>query len=237
VTSPDPASTPIWARSTPRRRPALTREEIVAAALGIANAEGLEAVSMRRVAARLGVGAMALYTHVDSKDDLLDLMIDALAEEVLLDDGEFTGDWRESITKVARRERAMMKQHPWVSELVGRRTMIGPKALLHIEQSLRALDGLDVSPATAAQVINAVDQYTIGYVLRETPKAPLQAFAHDSPTGAYLREAAAAGGHERLARLLDDHTADLPGHEESFEQGLRWLLEGIARAITPGRRT
>lgn len=229
---PKTADTPIWARSTPRRRPALTRGEIVAAALEIANADGLDAVSMRRVASRLGVGAMALYTHVDSKDDLLDLMTDALAEEVLLDDAEFTADWRESITKVARRERAMMKQHPWASELVGRRSMIGPKALLHIEQSLRALDGLDVPAAKAAQIINAVDQYTIGYVLRETPTAPLQAFAPDSPTGTYLREAAASAGHERLARLLRDHPADLPGHEESFDQGLRWLLEGIAREIT-----
>lgn len=224
--------TPIWARSPQRRRPALNRDEIVAAALEIANADGLGAVSMRRVASRFGVGAMALYTHIDSKDDLLDLMADALAGEILLDEDEFTADWRESITRVARRERAVLKRHPWASELVGKRGMIGPKALLHSEQSLRALDGLDVSPAVAAQIINAVDRYTIGYVLRETRAAPLQDLGPDSPAGAYLRDAAATAGHRRLARLLHHDRSDFPDGDAGFEQGLRWLLEGIAHEIT-----
>ncbi|MFE3262021.1 TetR/AcrR family transcriptional regulator [Nocardia sp. NPDC059091] len=226
------SGTPIWARETPRRRPAVTRDDIVATAMELANEEGLDAVSMRRVAARLGVGPMALYTHIDSKDDLFDLLADALAGEIILDEDELTTDWRESITRVARRERAMIKRHPWATDLVGKRTTIGPNALLHIEQSLKALDGLGVPPAQATQIVQAVDQYTTGFVLRETLASSPEAFGLDSPTGAYLRDAAAKAGHQRLMKLLQHNPSELPNPDDSFEQGLRWLLEGITSDIT-----
>jgi AcrR family transcriptional regulator len=199
--------------------------------MDIAGAEGLDAVSMRRVAARLGVGPMALYTHIDSKDDLLDLLADALAGEIILDDDELTADWRESITRVARRERAMNQRHPWAAELAGRRSAPGPNALLHIEQSLEALDGLSISPTMALQIVHAVDQYTLGFVLRETRTRSPEAFAPDSPAGAYLRDTARAAGHRRLTNLLRHESVDLPDHDQSFERGLRWLLEGIERDI------
>ncbi|MEV4124348.1 TetR/AcrR family transcriptional regulator [Nocardia sp. NPDC049707] len=226
------SGTPIWARESPRRRPAVTRDDIVAAAMDLANSEGLDAVSMRRVASRLGVGPMALYTHIDSKDDLFDLLADALAGEIILDENELTADWRASITQVARSERAMIKRHPWATDLVGKRTTIGPNALLHIEQSLKALDGLGISPAQATQIVQAVDQYTTGFVLRETLASSPESFGLDSPTGAYVRDAATKAGHQRLVELLGHNPSELPDPDESFEQGLRWLLEGIARDIT-----
>ncbi|MFJ9371286.1 TetR/AcrR family transcriptional regulator [Nocardia sp. NPDC101769] len=226
------SGTPIWARETPRRRPAVTRDDIVTAAMELANEQGLDAVSMRRVASRLGIGPMALYTHIDSKDDLLDLLADALAGEIVLDDDELTSDWRESITRVARRERAMIKQHPWAIQLWGKRRTIGPKALLHIEQSLKALDGLNISPAEAMQIVKAVDQYTSGFVLREVLTYSEEAIGLGTPTGAYLRDTATSAGHQRLMKLLQHNPSQLPSNDESFEQGLRWLLEGVARDIT-----
>ncbi|MFJ4652424.1 TetR/AcrR family transcriptional regulator [Nocardia sp. NPDC088792] len=225
---------PIWARSAPRRRPAVTRDEIVTAAMDIAGEEGSDAVSMRRVAARLGIGPMALYTHIDSKDDLIDLIADELAGEIILDENEFSEDWRESISRVARRERAMIKRHPWATELVGKRGALGPNALLHIEQSYKALDGLDVPIPIASQIINAVDQYTTGFVLRESHAATRRDLGPDSPGAAYVREAATAAGHERFVQLLQQDPADFPDADESFEIGLGWLLEGITRDLGRG---
>ncbi|WP_327146876.1 TetR/AcrR family transcriptional regulator [Nocardia sp. NBC_01327] len=224
--------TPIWARPKPQRRPTVTRDDIVTAAMNIADEEGFEAVSMRRVASRLGVGPMALYTHIDSKDDLLDLIADALAGKIVLSDDDLTEDWRESITRVARRERAMIKQHPWAIELFGKRRTIGPNAMLHSEQSLKALDGLDSSPAVTIQIVKAVDQYTTGFVLRETLTYSQEAFGLGSAAGAYMRDAAVANGYRRLTKLLQHNPTELPGNDESFERGLRWLLEGIERDIT-----
>ncbi|WP_433665857.1 TetR/AcrR family transcriptional regulator [Nocardia sp. CA-136227] len=224
-------STPIWARPAPQRRPSVSRDDIVSAAMDLANEEGLDSVSMRRVAARLGIGPMALYTHIDTKNDLFDLMADALAGEIVLDDAEFTADWRESLTRVARRERALIKQHPWATELVGRRTSVGPKVLLQVEQSLKALDGLDISPATAMQIVKAVDQYTTGFVLREILSYSPEAFGLGSPEGTYVREAATLAGHSRILKLLDHSPSDFPDNDTSFEMGLRWLLEGIAQDL------
>src|SRR5262249_6534159 len=108
---------PIWVRPEPgTRRPRFTREEIAQAALRIADAEGIDAVSMRRVAAELGAGTMSLYYYVQSKDELLDLMQDEMLGEVLVPDGELPGEWRAALTAIAMRSFAAFARHPWAIE-------------------------------------------------------------------------------------------------------------------------
>src|SRR6185436_15098966 len=96
----------IWERPEPgARRPRYTREQIARTALAIADAEGFEAVSMRRVASELGAGTMTLYHYVRNKDELIELMDDAMMSELIVPDDEMPSDWREALTAIARRSR------------------------------------------------------------------------------------------------------------------------------------
>jgi AcrR family transcriptional regulator len=225
---------PVWARSRePRRRPALTPEAVVAAAIALADAQGLAAVSIRRVAAELGARAMSLYSHIESKDDLLDLMYDEVNGEILIE-GELPGDWRAAIALIAGRTRAVLLRHPWMVQLAGRRPRVGPNGLRHGEQSLVALAPLGLDLRSAMRISSAVDDYMLGHVIREimageTP--PDEGASADRDGHAtmepYFRRMLDSGEFPNLAPLLAE---GLPPIEETFEQGLGWLLDGIARA-------
>lgn len=223
---------PVWARQHGRRS-ALSREAIVEAALEIADAEGIEAVSIRRVAAALGARTMSLYTYIDSKDDLLDLMVDQVVGELLVEERP-PGDWREAITAIARREREASLRHPWLVDMVRRRarTVAGPNLLRHMDQSLAAVAGLGLTTEDALRVVAAVDDYMLGFVSRETAERELarrtgrSAAEHLSALRPYLQELVDKGEFGNIAPLL---RGDVPATGTEFEQGLRWLLDGIER--------
>lgn len=224
---------PVWAREEPRRD-ALNRAGIVAAALRIADAEGLGAVSIRRVASELGVGTMSLYTHVESKDDLLDLMFDELIREASPTGAPQPG-WRAALAETARRKRALCLRHPWAVVLYGRRPLLGPNAMRMFEETLAAMHDLRADPATVWQVICAVDDYTLGFIQRETvygEAARQQGSALDDWEAAvepYLRRVTESGEFPllRALRVVLGKT-----DERSFEQGLDWLLDGIELGLS-----
>src|SRR5262244_701385 len=123
------ASGPIWARPEPGgRRPRFTRQQIAAVALAIADAEGFDAVSMRRIAAELGAGTMTLYYYVRTKDELIALMDDAIMGEILIPEDEIPEGWREGMAEIARRSHAIFVRHPWSLESL-RNAEGGPNAL------------------------------------------------------------------------------------------------------------
>jgi AcrR family transcriptional regulator len=223
----------VWAKDIQRRRPGLTREAIVAAAIAIADAEGISAVSIRRVASELGARAMSLYTHIDSKEGLFDLMADELAAEILVPDGQLPTDWREAISVIVRKERESMQRHPWAQELVGLKTTIGPNALKHIEQSLTALDGLGVDAPTAARIMSAVDEYMLGCVIHEERyrRHGLSPDEHRTSKLPYLRSMTSGGDYPRIAALLELAPDLVMTGTEAFERGLTWLLDGIAQNV------
>jgi AcrR family transcriptional regulator len=111
----------------------LRRDAIVDAALVIADREGLESVSMRRVAAELGVGTMSLYHHVADKEELLHAMADAIGEEMLIP-GEVPADWREALRQIALRTRDTFLRHPWLLDVGTERPIPTRNTLRHIEQ-------------------------------------------------------------------------------------------------------
>jgi AcrR family transcriptional regulator len=198
----------IWLRPEPsERRPRLRREQITAAALRIADAEGFESVTMKRIAAELGVGTMTLYYYVRTKADVVALMQDAILGGLLIPDDELPADWREAVTAIARRTRDVLIAHPWsVSSF--NETQFGPNAMRHIEQSLAALDRLDVNldPAAKLSLWAIVDDYVSGSVLHtvETLSRIAQAqrdprFAADAI--AFGRQQLATGRFPRLAAL------------------------------------
>ncbi len=108
-----------------RRHPALSRDEIVKAAVGLADAEGTGAVNMRRIARELDVGAMSLYWHVTDKDQLLDLMLDAVEGEDV--PAGPSGDWRTDLVHIAKQKRRLLLRHPWVLDFISERTPFRPQ--------------------------------------------------------------------------------------------------------------
>ena len=154
----------IWLRPEPNdRRPRFNREQITAAVLKIADSEGFEAVTMKRIADELDCGIMTLYYYVRTKADLVALMHDAILAEILLP--QLPDGWREAVRAIARRTRDVLLAHPWsVASLNG--AQFGPNAMRHVEQSLAALDALDLDTAEKLAFWGIVDDYVFGSVLR-----------------------------------------------------------------------
>jgi AcrR family transcriptional regulator len=226
---PDPS--PVWSRPPPERRPRLTREAIVAAGLRLADAEGLDAVSIRRVAAVLGARPMTLYGHIERKDDLLDLMFDELAGTVL--EGEpLPPGWREALVVIATRKRRLCLAHPWAVDLYARRPRVGPNSVLQLERSIIALRPLTADLVQAVRVVNAVDDYTMGHVTRELTYDAGGAADWNRAMRPYLAGLAASGQYPALAPLLAEPLQE--DGDATFATGLGWLLDGIAASFAGG---
>lgn len=156
-------------RQRHRQRRSLDEREIVDVAMALADAEGIDAVSMRRVAQELGVGAMTLYSYVESKDDLINLMADALMRDFLVP-GPLPDDWRAALREIAVRSRNTMVQHPWLMESFGQARRMQRKmtanAQAHADQSVAAAAKLTSSPALQERIIFTIDDFVIGSAIR-----------------------------------------------------------------------
>lgn len=232
-----------WNRDAESRPAGLSREAIVAAAIEIADEEGLEAVSIRRIATKLETRPMSLYSHIEHKGELIDLMIDEAMGETHLP-GEVPDDWREALRQIAQRTRAAARAHPWMIATAFRRPLLGPKALRHVDQSLAAVASLDMPFGRKRAALLSVDTYTLGYVRWEilSPHAKGSARCggwggEDLPSheqiDAYLREQVESGEYPHLAAIATSELT-LGVTPESFEVGLDWLLAGIAAEAESG---
>jgi AcrR family transcriptional regulator len=219
---------PVWAREKPRRRPALSRDAIVEVGIKIADAEGLGAVSIRRVAGDLGVRPMSLYTYIDRKEDLLVLMRDQVNGEVLIGAGLPAG-WREAITAIARRTREVVLRHPWMTDLAAHDAALGPNALRHVEESVRALRELGLAPRLTVEVITAVDKYVMGHIDFEVANHSIAAASIAQQQ--YFDSLLATGEFPELSRMAAEAMSAI-GTEDEFERGLSWLLDGIAANLS-----
>ncbi|MFF8787438.1 TetR/AcrR family transcriptional regulator [Streptomyces sp. NPDC015125] len=230
----------VWSREprTPRR-PAMTIGRIVEVSLALADAEGLDALSMRRVATALGSGTTSLYRHVASRDELLELMIDAAQGEDV--PPPLSGDWRADLRAAACRHRAVLLRHPWLSGVMSTRPVLGPNMLRQIDTALGAASALTDDISLASNTVDVVMQYVFGAVSRELAEQEAQRRTGQTDeqwrksVGTYVHEVIAAGRHPRFARRVleaRDHT-----FQEIFDFGLDSLLDGIAaRANGPDVR-
>jgi AcrR family transcriptional regulator len=142
-------------------RPGLTVDRIVAAATELADAEGLAALSMRRVAERLGVGTMSLYTYVPSKAELVDVMYDAALGELAAD--PLPGAWRAQLEGIARATWELYRRHPWMLQVMAMaRPPLGPNSIAGYDRDLRAVDGIGLSDLEMDSVVSLVAVYVQG---------------------------------------------------------------------------
>lgn len=218
-------------------QPSLSREQIAAIAIAIADRDGVDALSMRRVAAELGCGTMSLYRHVHTKDELLDLMIDAVAGE---DGGPPTtpsGNWRADLREAAWRLRASALRHPWLPRLSAARPSFGPNTLATIDFELSAVDGLGLSIDEMAGMIQTMQAFVQGFVQNELAEREWR----NPPTGptldpwragmlAYIQRLIEAGKYPQFTRLVID-AEDFPDPDATFEWRLERILDGLATAI------
>jgi AcrR family transcriptional regulator len=160
-------------------KPGLSVQRIVQAAIGVADAEGLQALSMRRVAAELGVGTMSLYTYVPGKAELLDVMLDTVLGEVARPDG-VAGGWRAKLEAYAREHWAHYHRHPWVLGVSGARALLGPNETALFEASLHAVSGVGLSGREMIHVVTLVGEYVRGAAQRAVEAA--QAARHTGVT-------------------------------------------------------
>ncbi|MDG4797690.1 TetR/AcrR family transcriptional regulator C-terminal domain-containing protein [Micromonospora sp. WMMD1082] len=140
----------------------LSVDRIVRAAVDIADAEGLAALSMRRVAQALGAGTMSLYTHVPGKGELLDLMLDTVHGELTHPDGD--GGWRDRLTQVAHARWRLYQRHPWLLQVATTRPALGPHVIATYEHELRAVDGIGLTDLEMDAVLTLVTGYVHGAV-------------------------------------------------------------------------
>src|ERR1700689_5025358 len=195
-----------------RTKARLNRQKIASVALAIADQEGFEAVSMRRVAEELKVGTMSLYYYVKTKDDLIAAMDDALMGEALLP--SLPKNWKRALLALATRTHAIFIRHPWA--LVAMLPAPpGLNAMRHMEQCLEALAETSMTGKQKLTLLAMVDDFVFGHALREA--------ASDTVIDVKLASAQlATGDFPRLAEMFKGGCFDAT--EDRFERGLRALL-------------
>ncbi|MFJ6659190.1 TetR/AcrR family transcriptional regulator [Streptomyces sp. NPDC091377] len=221
----------IWAR--PERtgrgpRPAYTRADIAAAAVRVADAEGLEAVTMRRLAAELGCGTMSLYNYVPRKEDLYELMIDAVGGEHEI--REPSGDWRADMLRNAHQTRAIMRRHTWVPRLMPGVYGFSPNSLRFLEHCLACLEPLDAPFGTKTELIALVTGVVTTFTANEiataerTRSMPWTEAEENAVRMAYLGAQVATGAYPRLAAAFAEQQGPVD-LEAVFERSLHRVLD------------
>jgi AcrR family transcriptional regulator len=217
-------------------RAVLSYERIAQAALEIADSEGLDALTMRKVAARLGAGAMSLYRYVDSRDDLIDLMADQVYAEVIPPPP--AGDWRADLAGVARANRQVALRHPWLAGYSSSMGGFGPNMLAMTEASLALLDSYGLRTDQMFEVWSTLQAFVQGYVLEEAARQEKQHRTGLSKEdwrrqfAPHLERIAASGRFPLVGRLLAGQD-QAPDSDQLFERGLGYVLDGLSPVFRP----
>lgn len=230
------------AESTVSRGPkrAHSREKIAALAIRIADAEGLEAASIRRIAAELGTGAASLYRYVANKQDLFDLMADTVLGEDRMP--RFSGDWRADLRKAARRCRAMYLRHPWMLTVSGFRMLNGTNLLRWVEFTMAAIDGHGLGIDDMLVLSNTLFAYARGQAASEigereaSLRSGMSRFEWMIQHTDSIRAILESGRFPYFNRIVKD--AATPhreaAEERAFRDGLECLLDGFAVRLERG---
>jgi AcrR family transcriptional regulator len=197
----------------------------------IADREGLQAISMRRLAGELGSGAMSLYRHVSGKDQILDMLLDAAYGEIAVPAAP-SGNWREDVRDMARQTRTVLKRHAWLGPLLTSRPTLGPNYLRWFE-FLLAATALEAPQIQARlRVIGTVFAFVAGVVGYELGEEETNRRHKLTPerkrkfAAPHLAPILATGHFPNLALFVEQGGGEPT--DESFEFGLKCVLDGVA---------
>lgn len=228
-------------RPTRGPKPGLTLERIVVAAVEVADADGLAALSMRRVAAHLGVGTMSLYRYVPGKAELLDLMLDHVAGPVEPDADDAPVGWREALDEMARGIWQLCVDHPWYPQVDQVRPLMGPNNIAGMDRLLSRLKPTGLSDKQLVLMVSVVDGFVTAVA-----RAHINSLQAEQRTGISEEEFWAAqepvlikmmetGRYPTLSKLHEDTFTF--SYEELFEFGLQAVLDGLAAVVASGGAT
>jgi len=223
----------VWDRPEPPSRPSpspLSRELIVRAAITLADEGGLDEVSLRKVAAALNAGPMRLYGYIETKDELLDLMVDEIYGEIT--QPEKSAGWRAGLRHVAHGIRGAAKRHEWFIDLLSGRPHQGPNSLAHMEATLTTVDDRFPTIDHVMGVVGAVMAYVYGAVrseiteIRAERSSGMTEEQWQMASGPYIERMLATGRFPTLAKVIYEGSQSDPA--QVFDAGLDYVLDGIA---------
>jgi AcrR family transcriptional regulator len=207
----------------------------VQAAITIADHQGLDALTMRRVAEALGAGTMSLYWYVRSKDELIELMRDQVAGEHTL---QPSGDWRSDLARFARDTRGIFLRHPWLASVAFGTPPLGPNSLRQDELTMAAMTGLGLDLESQGAISAAVYFFVIGFVLRELAQEQVQRRTGvtveewRASVAPYIEQQLATGRYPNLQQALTG--AGEADNDATFEFILNFILDAMAARFPAG---
>jgi len=218
------------------KRP-LSAETIATAAVAIADAQGVEEVTMRKIAAVLGAGTMSLYHYLRTKEDLLAAMDDVIIGEILVSPKELEGGWRKAMSAIARKTRDAYRRHPWALTIQTETAGPAINGVRHMEQSLAALADTGLKFDDKLAIIIVLDDYVFGHSLRAAGSDFTEGLGQDGKDKiiAFMNSYVSAGEFPELRATMGDDSMDAFvdrlakafNPDEWFETGLTVILDGL----------
>jgi AcrR family transcriptional regulator len=202
---------------------------VLAAAVLLADEDGIESLTMRELGHKLSVEAMSLYNHVANKDDILDGMVDLVVSEIELPADSV--DWKEAMRRRAISAQSVFSRHPWASGLIDSRVSSGPAKLLYFDWMLGTLRRAGFTLETTARAFSVLDSYIYGFGRQKLNMSAGRDTKPEDLAEAFLR-AIPAAEYPDLREMVVEYALK-SGHDESadFEFGLNLILDGLQRLL------
>ncbi|MGW0808860.1 TetR/AcrR family transcriptional regulator [Nonomuraea sp. NPDC002799] len=226
-------------RASRKGRPEMSVDRVARAAIEVADAEGLQALSMRRVAERLGVGTMSLYTYVPGKPELFDVMLDMVYGETARPE-DVPGGWRGRLEQIARENWALYLRHPWLLRVAASRPVLGPNVTAKYDYELRAVDGIGLSDLEMDSVITLVTGFVHGAARgaveaaqaeSQTGMTDEQWWAAHAPFLSRITDARTFPTASRVGQAAGEALNAAYSPEHAFEFGLQRVLDGVEALV------
>jgi AcrR family transcriptional regulator len=210
-------------------REPLSRDRVLRAALAVADEGGLDGLTIRSLAQRVGAKPMSLYHYVANKDEILDGLVDLVFAEIELP--EPTGDWRAEMAKRARSARVVLRRHSWSIGLLESRRTPGPATLRHHDSTLGALRAGGFSIAQTAHAYAVLDAFVYGFAVQEA-SLPFEGPDGAAQVAGPIMALMESGEYPHMVEFAVEH-AMAPGYDfgEEFGFGLDLVLDGLARLL------
>jgi len=215
------------AKPATERRVPLTRDRVLRAAMALADAGGIETLTMRTLGKELGVGPMALYRHVANKDDIVDGIVDLVFGEISVPSTD--ADWRTAMRERAISVREALTRHPWATGLMESRLNPGPANLRHHDAVIGNLRAAGFDMAMAAHAYSLLDSYIYGFAQTQM-NLPFESTSDIAEVAQTMLQPFPLNAYPNLAAFITEHAMQ-PGYDygDEFEYGLDLILDGLSR--------